>query len=204
METCRGKPDEHRLDNSEGKAIWANIPGRRILPALWSKVKNPLDTSYTCRHNGPTTVGPIILHVLQEQKTAMAKEKPAELPALSEAQLEIMQIVWGGTEVTVTDVWNVLSKRRQVSRNTVLTLMDRLEKKGWLKRRAEGQTHLYTAAAPRARTLGRVVQRLVDAAFAGSAEGLVLALLEGRGVTDAEARRIRQLIDEARTRRDKP
>ena len=61
-----------------------------------------------------------------------------------------MHLVWGGTEVTVTDVWNVLSQRRQVSRNTVLTLMDRLEKKGWLKRRAEGQTHRYTAAAARA------------------------------------------------------
>jgi BlaI family transcriptional regulator, penicillinase repressor len=134
----------------------------------------------------------------------MAKERQAELPALSDAQLEIMHIVWGGGEVTVTDVWNVLAQRRQVSRNTVLTLMDRLEKKGWLNRRAEGQTHHYTAAVPRARTLGRVVQRLVDAAFAGSAEGLVLALLEGRGVTDAEARRIRQMIDSARTRRNKP
>jgi BlaI family transcriptional regulator, penicillinase repressor len=134
----------------------------------------------------------------------MVKDRQTKLPALSEAQLEIMHVVWGGGEVTVTDVWNVLSKRRQVTRNTVLTLMDRLEKKGWLNRRAEGQAHHYTAAAPRARTLGRVVQRLVDAAFAGSAEGLVLALLEGRGVTDAEARRIRQLVDTARTRRNKP
>jgi predicted transcriptional regulator len=123
---------------------------------------------------------------------------------LSEAQLEIMHVVWEGGEVTVTDVWNVLARRRPVARNTVLTLMDRLEKKGWLTRRADGQTHRYTAAAPRAATLGRVVHRLVDAAFAGSADALVLALLEGRGVTDEEARRIRQLIDKARDRGKKP
>jgi predicted transcriptional regulator len=129
----------------------------------------------------------------------MAKAKD-ELPALSEAQLEIMHVVWDGGEVTVTDVWNVLAGRRPVARNTVLTLMDRLEKKGWLKRRADGQAHYYTAAAPRAATLGQVVHRLVDAAFAGSAEALVLALLEGRGVSDEEARRIRQLIDKARAR----
>ena len=60
------------------------------------------------------------------------------LPALSPAQLEIMHIVWDGGAVTVTDVWNVLVKRRPVARNTILTLMDRLEKKGWLKRRADG------------------------------------------------------------------
>jgi predicted transcriptional regulator len=126
------------------------------------------------------------------------------LPALSQTQLEIMDVVWAGSEVTVTDVWNVLAQRRQLARNTVLTLMDRLERKGWLKRRAEGQTHFYKASAPRADTLGGVVHRLVDSAFAGSAEALVLALIEGRGVSEEEARRIRALIDNAKTRGKKP
>jgi predicted transcriptional regulator len=134
----------------------------------------------------------------------MPTPNPEKLPALSEAQLEIMHVVWEGGEVTVTDVWNVLAGRRPVARNTVLTLMDRLEKKGWLRRRADGQTHYFSAAAPREDTLRQVVGRLVDAAFAGSAEGLVLALLEGRGVSDEEARRIRKLIDDARGRRNKP
>jgi predicted transcriptional regulator len=127
-----------------------------------------------------------------------------ELPALSEAQLEIMNVVWDGGEVTVTDVWTVLAGRRPVARNTVLTLMDRLEKKGWLRRRVDGPAHSYTAAAPRAATLGRVVHRLVDAAFAGSADALVLALLEGRGVSAEEARRIRKLIDQAQRRGKQP
>jgi predicted transcriptional regulator len=134
----------------------------------------------------------------------MGKASGEGLPALSEAQLEIMNAVWGGGEVTVTDVWTALSRRRPVARNTVLTLMDRLEKKGWLRRRAERQTHYYSAASPREATLGRVVRRLVDAAFAGSAEALVLALIEGRGVSDEEARRIRRLIDDARARGKKP
>ena len=121
-----------------------------------------------------------------------------ELPALSEAQLEIMDLVWQRGEVTVTDVWSALAARRQLARNTVLTLMDRLEKKGWLKRRVQQKSHYFTAAVPRRDTLGAVVRRLVDSAFAGSAEGLVLALLEGRGVSDEEARRIRRLIDTAK------
>jgi predicted transcriptional regulator len=133
-----------------------------------------------------------------------ARRKPEGLPALSEAQLEIMQLVWERGEVTVTDVWSVLAQRRVVARNTVLTLMDRLEKKGWLTRRADGQTHFYAAAVPREATLGRVVHRLVDAAFAGSADALVLALLEGRGVSAEEARRIRKLIDRAQGRGKQP
>jgi BlaI family transcriptional regulator, penicillinase repressor len=131
----------------------------------------------------------------------MAKTGTRPLPALSETQLEIMHIIWSQDEATVTDVWDVLAKRRAVMRNTILTLMDRLAKKGWLERRSDGQTHRYKATVSRAATLGGVVHRLVDAAFAGSADELVLALLEGRGVSEAEAARIRILIAKAKTRR---
>jgi BlaI family penicillinase repressor len=137
-------------------------------------------------------------------KSLMVNEKQDDLPALSDAQLEIMQAVWARGEVTVTDVWTALADRRQVARNTILTLMERLQKKGWLKRRVSGPTHYYAAAVPRGRTLGQVVHRLVEAAFAGSAEAMILALLEGRGVTDAEAKRIRKLIDDAQRKRKKP
>jgi BlaI family transcriptional regulator, penicillinase repressor len=133
----------------------------------------------------------------------MAKTKAGKLPMLSEAQLEIMQVVWSRGEATVTDVWDCLAKRRTVMRNTVLTLMDRLAKKGWLTRRFEGQTHIYKAAVARATALGGVVQRLVDAAFAGAADELVLALLEGRGISEEEAARIRKMIDEAKKRKPK-
>lgn len=128
----------------------------------------------------------------------MARPDHEELPALSAAQLEIMHVIWDKGEATVTDVWTALGQKRPVARNTVLTHMDRLEKKGWLQRRADGQTHHYAAAVARDSTLGQVVHRLVDAAFAGSPEALVLALLQGRGVSDDEAKRIRQLIDNAR------
>ena len=107
----------------------------------------------------------------------------SDLPPLSEAQLEIMEIVWEGQEVTVSDVWTALSQRRNVARNTVLTLMDRLEKKGWLTRRAAGNTHIYTATVSRESTLSDVVSRLVETVFSGSVESLMLALLDGRGLS---------------------
>ena len=126
----------------------------------------------------------------------MSKSK--RLPALSDSQLEIMQVVWEGHEVTVSQVWKALSKRRQVARNTVLTLMERLAKKGWLKRRAEGHLHHYSAAVSRERTLGDLVSGLLDRAFAGSAEHLMVALVDARGLTEEEARRIREIIRDAR------
>ncbi|MGA1237746.1 MAG: BlaI/MecI/CopY family transcriptional regulator [Limisphaerales bacterium] len=125
------------------------------------------------------------------------KKTGKKLPPLSEAQMEIMREVWKRDEVTVTDVWTSLQRQRGVARNTVHTLMERLTQKGWLKRRFEGQTHYYSAASSRIDTMRDVVNRLVDTAFEGSAEGLVLTLFDGRMLTAAEASRIRALIEHA-------
>jgi len=124
--------------------------------------------------------------------------KSPDLPQLSEAQLEIMNVVWRVGEATVGEVWKALAVRRKVARNTVLTLMERLEKKRWLRRRVDGHVYRYSAAVEREATLGKIVGRLVESAFEGSAEGLMMALLDERGVTPAEAERIRAMIDKAK------
>ena len=57
---------------------------------------------------------------------------------MSDAQREIMEIVWERGEAGVGEVWRTLSKRRSVARNTILTLITRLVAKGWLVPRREG------------------------------------------------------------------
>jgi predicted transcriptional regulator len=133
-----------------------------------------------------------------------AKEHPmgkaTESPGLSEAQLEIMNLVWDAPPregLGVAEVWKTLSARRGVARNTVQTMLVRLEEKGWLTHREEGSGFRYFAARPREATLRQLVGKLVETAFAGSADGLVMALLQGRGVSAAEARRIRQMVERA-------
>jgi BlaI family transcriptional regulator, penicillinase repressor len=123
------------------------------------------------------------------------------LPPLSEAQMDIMGVVWDRGEVTVADVWKAMAARRKVARSTVLTMITRLVEKGWLCCDEDGHAFRYRAAVPREATLGTVVRRLVDTAFGGSAEGLVMALLHDRGISKEEARRIKKMIDGAE---DKP
>ena len=123
--------------------------------------------------------------------------KPSDLPELSPAQREIMAIVWERGEVTATEVRRVLSRTRKVARNTVRTLLERMEDKGWLKHRAEGRTFLYTAARPRHDTIGQKVREIVETVCGGSPETLVAALLDYRGLRPDELQRIRHLLDEA-------
>ena len=120
-----------------------------------------------------------------------------ELPNLSENQLEIMDVVWRRGEATLGDIWADLAIQRPVAKNTIQTLLTRLVEKGWLKTRTEGKTFHYSATSPRESTLSNVVKKLVDTAFKGSTEGLMMALFDGRGLSKDEADRIRELIEKA-------
>lgn len=121
----------------------------------------------------------------------------ADLPPLTDTQREIMEVVWRLGEATVSQVRRELVRRRDVARNTVQTMMVRLEERGWLRHREEGRTFLYSAARPRRISLGRKVVQMVDRFFAGSPEEMVTALIEYRGLSPAEAERIRAMIDRA-------
>lgn len=121
-----------------------------------------------------------------------------ELPDLSPSQREIMEIVWERGQVTASEVRRALARTRDVARNTVRTLLERMEAKGWLKHSAEGRTFLYAAARPRHDTVGQKVRELVETLCGGSPETLVAALLDYRGLRPDELQRIRQLLDQAR------
>jgi BlaI family penicillinase repressor len=125
-------------------------------------------------------------------------KKRQELPELTPAQVEIMEIVWERGEVSASEVRRVLSKTRAVARNTVRTLLERMEEKGWITHREEGRTFLYSAARPRQATIGQKVREVIETVCGGSAEALVTALLDYRGLSTGELERIRALLARAK------
>jgi len=127
----------------------------------------------------------------------MAKRNtPPTLP--SDAQVEVLNILWDRGEATVGEVWQAFSAQRPVARNTVLTLVTRLEEKGWLRRHEEGNVLRYSAVVPKQTALRQIARRLVDTAFGGSAEGLIMTLLGGDDLSEGEAERIRAMLEKVR------
>jgi BlaI family penicillinase repressor len=114
---------------------------------------------------------------------------------LTPGQLEIMNLFWEHGELGVAQVWQMLSSQRAIARNTVQTTLKRLADKGWLQARAQGNAFYFRAARPQKTTLRGMLGQLLDGAFGGSPSGLVMALMESRRISPAEAQRIRELID---------
>lgn len=127
----------------------------------------------------------------------MAKKQP-ELAALSESQQEIMEIVWSHGEVSARQVRDILLKKREVARNTVRTLLERMEEKGWLTHREEGRTFLYSAIQHRHDTAGQKIVEVLDQLCGGSPEKLVNALLDYRGLSTDELSRVRKMLADAK------
>jgi predicted transcriptional regulator len=114
---------------------------------------------------------------------------------LTPQELEIMKLVWARKSATVRDVYEEMRRRRRVAYTTVMTMMNVLERKGHLKKRAEGRSFLYQPTRPKREVVGAMVREFLDRVFGGSAEPLLVHLLEDRRLTERDlaelVRRIR-------------
>ena len=114
-----------------------------------------------------------------------------------------MEIVWEQGAVSANKVRRALSHKREIARNTVRTLLERMEEKGWVTHVEQGRTFLYRAARARNETIGQKVRQIVETVCGGSPETLVAALLDYRGLRPGELKRIRQLLDDAQAKGQK-
>lgn len=121
---------------------------------------------------------------------------PAPEGNLTPVQHEIMEAVWrrGPSGATVAEIWQVISATREVGRTTVLNLVDRLEKRGWLKRRAGRGANRFVAALSRQKTAALLAGEFVDDFFGGSASELVMNLLGSKRLKPDEIERLRNLL----------
>lgn len=127
----------------------------------------------------------------------------ANLEPLTAVQLEILQAVWelGDHGGPAPAIWQQVAKGRDLARTTVLTQVQRLHKKGWLKRRESSGAVIFTAVCDRATAEQKLARRFVADFFAGSAAGLVKSLLGSGKVDKQELQRLKQVLDDAEDRR---
>jgi BlaI family transcriptional regulator, penicillinase repressor len=112
---------------------------------------------------------------------------------LTEQELEIMKVVWERDKTTVRDVYEALLERRKVAYTTVMTMMKILEQKGFLKKSQEDRAHVYRPAQPKGQVIGAMVQEFVNRVFNGSAEPLLVHLVEEHHLSRKDLEEIARL-----------
>jgi predicted transcriptional regulator len=114
-------------------------------------------------------------------------------PTLTGQELEIMKIVWERDKATVRDVYEALLERRKVAYTTVMTMMKILEQKKYLKKTLAERAFVYRPAQPKRQVIGAMVREFVNRVFNGSAEPLLVHLVEEHGLSQKELEEIAHL-----------
>ncbi len=115
---------------------------------------------------------------------------------LTEQELEIMKVVWDRKAATVREVYEDLRERKTVAYTTVMTMMNILEAKGHLVKRAEGRAYVYEPVQARTEVVGGMLQDFVDRVFDGAARPLVLSLIRERKLSKEDLEAVSRMIDE--------
>jgi BlaI family penicillinase repressor len=119
-------------------------------------------------------------------------------PTLTEQELEIMKVVWRLETATVRNVYETLLERRRIAYTTVMTMMNILETKGYLKKRYEDRAYIYQPSQPQKQVIRSMVREFVNRVFNGSAEPLLAHLVEDQHLTESDLNEIRRTIKAAR------
>lgn len=118
---------------------------------------------------------------------------------LSDAELEIMKIVWADPEEATlfSHIMEELAARgRPCQKNTLIVLLSRLVSKGALRAKKLGRRNEYTALITETEYQTAQTRQFLDTVYAGSVRGLVANLIRGELLTAAEYEELKQLLEQ--------
>ena len=123
----------------------------------------------------------------------MARRKTEQLTPL---ELEIMHVLWETGPANVQSVQQHLE--RELAYTTVQTMLNILHGKGKVKRTLKDRAYFYKPAVSRSQVVGQHMSDIVDRLFGGSAESLVMSLVETKHLTPRKLARLQKLLEETR------
>ncbi len=114
----------------------------------------------------------------------------------TEAELEVLQVLWENGAASVRFVNEALSKNREVVYTTTLKIMQNMTEKGLLKRDTSQRTHIYEAAVSREIIQEKFFDRFLDNVFGGSPLKLVMHTLGHDKTSVDDLEEIKKIISE--------
>ncbi len=122
--------------------------------------------------------------------------KKSQLPRPTDSELTILRVLWRLGPATVRTVHAELNRAQQTGYTTVLKLLQIMTGKGLVKRDESERSHVYEPVLPEQEVQRQLVGHLLERAFGGSAQKLVLQALAAKKASPEELAEIRRLLDE--------
>src|ERR1700722_10572427 len=124
------------------------------------------------------------------------------LPRPTDAELQILGVLWAEGPCTVRDVHSTLEKERAIGYTTVLKLMQIMAEKGLVERDETERAHVYRARAPQEQTQRQLAGALLQRAFGGSATKLMMQALASKKASTEEIAQMREMLEQFEKRKE--
>jgi len=118
------------------------------------------------------------------------------IDSLGELQRAVIEVVWEMGEASVHDVRRQLAGRKKLAYTTILTVMQKLEKAGWLDHRSEGNRYIYTPTRSRDEAGAGSVRRFLTRVFDGDAVAMFQHLIRESKLSEADLLELRRMIND--------
>ena len=122
--------------------------------------------------------------------------KPNQLPRPTDAELEILTVLWSLGPSTVRDVHETIVRRKPAQYTTVLKTLQIMAEKGLVERNEKQRAHIYSAARPREWTQQQLASDLLQRAFGGSAASLMLGALSAHKASAEELAELKKYLED--------
>jgi BlaI family transcriptional regulator, penicillinase repressor len=129
------------------------------------------------------------------------KFKRQSLPKPTEAELELLRVLWDKGPATVRELHDEVNLQRAVGYTSVLKILQIMTEKGLVEREESNKAHIYRAAASQEDTQNQLLRDLSERLFSGSAAQLAMHALAMQPTSDEELDEIRTLIEQKRQTR---
>lgn len=117
-------------------------------------------------------------------------------PLPTDAELDILAVLWSRGPATVREVHQTIAKRKPTQYTTVLKTMQIMAEKGLLRRDERERAHVYQPCRSKEWTRRMLAGDLLQRAFGGSPSSLVMGALSARKASPEELKEIRRLLDD--------
>ncbi|MEQ8476077.1 BlaI/MecI/CopY family transcriptional regulator [Fulvivirga sp.] len=118
------------------------------------------------------------------------------IPQPTEKELDILQVLWAKGPQTVREINDQLQSEKEIGYTTTLKLLQIMHDKGLVSRELNGKTHIYKSIVSESATQQKMLDKVVDKVFKGSAMNLVMQALGNSKSSDKELDEIRAYIDQ--------
>lgn len=134
--------------------------------------------------------------------TTMFVGKPRKTqPGIGRAEMEILKYISENHPVAVREVADHIAETKGHVRTTVLNVMERLRKKGYLRRRKAEGIYEYSPTVPRTDLLRNLVRDFVDKTLGGSLSPFVAFLAEDANLTPDEFAELKKIVEDLEERK---